>query len=140
MSKQQTGSCLCGGVSFQLSAGPLALTWCHCAMCRKFHGHAMPAVNVELAQLEWAAGAEANVLWHSSSKLGRRGSCRRCGSALFFREEGRPDIAIAAGALDNPTRVMVADHIYSVDKGDWYDLPDDGLPRHEGDSPDSAGA
>ena len=34
-----TGSCLCGAVRFEV-AGPLRdVVECHCAMCRKTHGH-----------------------------------------------------------------------------------------------------
>ncbi|MDA8001448.1 MAG: GFA family protein [Alphaproteobacteria bacterium] len=135
----QTGSCLCGAVSFRINAAPLRLAWCHCSMCRKFFGHAMASVNVDDTLIEWSAGAEARVAWFASSARGRRGSCRRCGSALFCRDEGDAHVSVAAGALDNPVAVFVKDHIYTADKGDWYELPDDGLPRHRGDRPQLKG-
>ncbi|MDA7984537.1 MAG: GFA family protein [Alphaproteobacteria bacterium] len=131
----QSGSCLCGAVSFEFAGGPFPLTWCHCSMCRKFHGHAMPAIAVANDTIKWSDGAQDHIAWFVSSEKGRRGSCRRCGSALFYREEGEKHIAIVAGAIDDPTNFVVDDHIYAADKGDWYELPDDGLPHHEGDWP-----
>ena len=62
----------------------------------------------------------------------RRGFCADCGSSLFWDAPGRGYIAIAAGSVDGDTGVRTAAHWYTSQKGDWYDLPDDGLPRHEG--------
>jgi hypothetical protein len=34
------GQCLCGAVTFEVSAELGMVTHCHCSMCRKFHGSA----------------------------------------------------------------------------------------------------
>ncbi|MGR4000439.1 MAG: GFA family protein [Alphaproteobacteria bacterium] len=135
MVEEQKGSCLCGAVSFRVRGGPFPLTWCHCSMCRKFHGHAMAAVALANDKIEWGDGSEAQIFWYASSEKGRRGSCKGCGSSLFYREEGEGHTSVVAGAIDNPTCIAEEDHIYTADRGDWYGLPDDGLPHYEGDWP-----
>ena len=34
------GSCLCGGIRFEITGPPLWLSWCHCTRCRKVGGMA----------------------------------------------------------------------------------------------------
>lgn len=59
----------------------------------------------------------------------RRGFCRSCGSSLFWEAPESETISIAAGALDEPTRLHVAAHVYTSHAGDYYQFEDDGLPR-----------
>jgi hypothetical protein len=40
-------------------------------------------------------------------------------------------VSIAAGTLDEPTGLRVIAHWYVSQAGDYYELPEDGLPRHE---------
>ena len=61
----------------------------------------------------------------------RRGFCAECGSSLFWDSPGRDTVSIAAGTLDGPTGLSTAAHWYVSQAGDYYELPDDGLPRHE---------
>jgi hypothetical protein len=61
----------------------------------------------------------------------RRGFCVECGSSLFWEAPGRETISIAAGTLDGPTGLRLAGHSYVSQAADYYELPDDGLPRHE---------
>jgi hypothetical protein len=39
-------------------------------------------------------------------------------------------ISVAAGALDEPTGLRGAGHWFTEQAGDYYELPQDGLPRH----------
>lgn len=59
----------------------------------------------------------------------RRGFCRRCGSSLFWEPADGEVVSISAGTLDDPTRLHAAGHWYVSQAGDYYDLPEDGLPR-----------
>jgi hypothetical protein len=61
----------------------------------------------------------------------RRGFCGECGSSLFWDEAGDPKMAICAGTLDSPTGLNPKAHIYLGSKGDYYDVPDDGLLRRD---------
>ena len=46
------------------------------------------------------------------------------------------NLSIFAGALDQPNGLQGAGHIYCADKGDWYDLPEDGARRAPGHDPE----
>lgn len=61
----------------------------------------------------------------------RRGFCAECGSSLFWDPPERETISIAAGTLDGETGLRMASHWYVSQAADYYDIPDDGLPRHE---------
>ncbi len=47
------------------------------------------------------------------------------------RWNGHFSANIAAGTLDEPTGLKTIAHWYVSQAGDYYGLPDDGLPRHE---------
>lgn len=53
-----------------------------------------------------------------------------CGSSLFWDPIGRDWTAVAMGAFEAPTGARLAKHIYTADKGDYYDIEGD-LPKHE---------
>lgn len=130
MSATQTGSCLCGAISYRVT-GPLRpVVACHCRQCRKTSGHHVAATSVARDDIE-IAGA---VTWFASSPQARRGFCGTCGSNLFWDGPGS-HLSIFAGTLDGPTGLALAGHIFCADKGDYYSLSDD-LPRAPQDHPD----
>ena len=50
--KRTTGACLCGGVRYAVT-GPLRdVVLCHCAMCRRTHGHVAADTAAPTAALE----------------------------------------------------------------------------------------
>jgi hypothetical protein len=53
---------------------------------------------------------------------------------LFWQRGADERVAIMVGGLDQPTGLKLAGHIFIADKGDYYELPDDGLPRLDGSS------
>ena len=127
-----TGRCLCGAVRYEVN-GPLRdVLICHCEECRRWHGHVSACtaakrddlVLVEQAGLKWIDSP-------NSDARARRGFCGECGSSLFWDPPGRPTISIAAGTLDGHTGLRVTAHWYVSQAGDYYELPADGLPRHE---------
>ena len=127
-----TGRCLCGAVAYEVR-GPLRdVLICHCQECRRWHGHfsaSSAAAKEDLVLLE-----RRGLRWVASprSEAGaRRGFCAECGSSLFWDAPGRATISIAAGTLDAATGLRVVSHWYVSQAGDYYDVPDDGLPHHE---------
>jgi hypothetical protein len=132
MSKIQTGSCLCGEVKFRVD-GPLReVVFCHCGQCRKQTGLYYASTNAADKDLT-ITGAE-NITWYQSSDEGRRGFCKHCGSALFWKYVGQDYISIQAGSLDKPTELTLGYHIFCADKGDFYAINDD-LPQYAKASP-----
>ena len=125
------GSCLCGAVAFEVEGALNAPDGCHCRECRKWTGHYLASTDVPRTALT-VHGAE-NVAWYRSSEKVRRGFCSRCGSALFFDPLDREKhdwTGIAMGAFDTPTETAMALHIFTAEKGDYYDIAD-GLPQNE---------
>ncbi len=121
------GSCLCGAVAFAVAvelAGPDA---CHCTQCRRWSGHVWASTDVPRSAL--AVEGEEKLSWFQSSEKVRRGFCSVCGSVLFWDPVGRDTIGVAMGAFEAPTGTRLAIHIFTADKGDYYDIAD-GLPQH----------
>lgn len=119
------GSCLCGGITFQVE-GPLAAPdACHCTACRKTSGHFWASTDVRRDALQ----IEGPVRWFQSSKAVRRGFCAACGSSLFWDPIHRDTLAVAMGAFDDATQTSLGLHIFVAEKGDYYRLGD-GVPQN----------
>jgi hypothetical protein len=120
------GSCLCGAVRFEVAAELPPPDACHCSICRRQSGHYWASSDVPRSSV--TVHGEENVTWYRSSDKVRRGFCRVCGSVLFFDPLHRDWTAIAMGAFDKPTGTRLHKHIFTADKGDYYDIAD-GLPQ-----------
>lgn len=126
-----TGSCLCGAVTFEVEGGLAPPDACHCEQCRRWTGHYLVSTDVSRAALRVIG--EERLRWYRSSARVRRGFCSDCGSSLFFDpldREAHDWIGIAMGAFDGPTETRLALHIFTAEKGDYYDIAD-GLPQNE---------
>jgi hypothetical protein len=124
------GSCLCGGVRYEVEEGAFGkVVHCHCSMCRKATGAAFRTrVAVRAAGFRWLAGEEL-VSRYASSPGEERSFCRVCGSTLptFFRE--RPEeIGLPLGTLDDDPGVRPAAHVWVDSKAPWCTITD-GLPQ-----------
>jgi hypothetical protein len=118
-----TGSCLCGAVTYRVN-GPLRpVVACHCGQCRKTSGNYVTATSAQRDHVEITGTPQ----WYDSSETARRGFCPTCGSNLFWDGPGA-NLSIFAGTLDAPTEITLAGHIYCADKGDYYEVADD-LPK-----------
>ena len=121
------GSCLCGAVSFEVAGALPPPDACHCSQCRRQSGHFWASTDVPRDALTIRGGEHLS--WFRSSSRVRRGFCSICGSVLFWDPLERDVIAVAMGAFDPPTGTRLAKHIFTADKGDYYEIAD-GLPRH----------
>lgn len=119
-----SGHCLCGAVTFRTEAPPEGASACHCSQCRRQSGHIWGSAYVPTEALE----IEGPVKWFESSANGRRGFCPNCGSFLFWRDVTEGTTSFALGALEAPTGLRLSKHIFTADKGDYYDIAD-GLPQ-----------
>lgn len=129
MNETHTGACLCGAVRFT-ARGPLrGVVYCHCAQCRRQTGHHCAATNVRDKDLD-VEGAPG-LTWYRASATARRGFCATCGSALFWKGDGLDSTSIMAGSFDRPSGLKGAMHIFTADRGDYYDIADD-LPQFDG--------
>lgn len=135
MDEIHTGKCNCGAVRFR-TRGPLrGVIYCHCSQCRKQTGHYYAATNVPDANIVIEGGD--NLTWYDSSSFARRGFCRLCGSAMFWKPLDHPYVSVLAGVFDEPTGLSGLCHIFMADKPGYYEV-NDGLPKFTASTPDVA--
>jgi hypothetical protein len=101
---------------------------CHCSLCRKQSGHYFASTDVPKAAV--AIRGEDKLAWFQSSAKARRGFCATCGSSLFWDPLFRDWIGVAMGAFDGDTGTSLHLHIFTADKGDYYEIAD-GAPQYE---------
>ena len=78
------GSCLCGGVAFEIMGPPLRVIHCHCMRCRKARGTAN-ATNLilPLTGLRFVRGAELLTKFQlPGAQFFGHAFCRVCGSSM----------------------------------------------------------
>jgi len=122
-----SGSCLCGGVTFNIKELSRPVVACHCTQCRKTSGNYVAATRCENKDLEIVS--DDTLSWYRSSPEAERGFCHVCGGNLFWRQIGSDATSIMAGPLDGPTGLVTSAHIYVEDAGDYYELNDD-VPKY----------
>lgn len=122
------GSCLCGGVRFELAGTPQFINHCHCSMCRKVHGAAFGSfLHADASGFRWLAG-QSQVENYQSSPENVRAFCRVCGSNMPVLEEEDTHVIIPAGSLDDDPIVRPVVHIHTASKAPWYEITD-ALPQ-----------
>lgn len=124
-----SGGCLCGAVRYRLKGQPSRTTVCYCTQCQKQTGSPVPAmVTYELENFELVVGTPAVF---RSSALATRQFCDRCGSALFWRGDGRAEVDIFMGTLDDPSPMPAPSlELWTVHRVKWL-AHLDGTESHE---------
>ena len=120
------GHCLCGDVSFVTRTPLKGACVCHCSQCRRQSGHLWASAHAPERDVD----ISGPVAWYEASPSARRGFCPRCGSVLFWKAHDEDTISVALGALDQPTGLRLERHIFTADKGDYYDIAD-GVPQRQ---------
>ena len=124
-------SCLCGGITYEIT-GPLQRArYCHCTNCRKFSGTAYAAWGlVETAHL---VISQANTgLGKYDSGNGLRVFCNTCGSPVWYEPTRLPQYrGIPLGVIDDDDGVPKPEmHVWMKSKVSW-DCVSDALPQHD---------
>jgi hypothetical protein len=121
-----TGGCLCGAVRYAVARPLRDVVLCHCAMCRKTHGHigAYTVAPKDALTLIESRGLK----WYRSSEIARLGFCRECGASVFWERFVGDFVSIAAGTLDAPTGLATTLQIYVAHAGDYYAI-DPAIPQ-----------
>jgi hypothetical protein len=126
------GSCLCGGVTFELAEAPETLRYCHCESCKKLSG-SIGTVNgrVPSRAIRILEGEDLLQTFQPSEGSAKT-FCLACGSNLFGG--GWPDsptASVRASAIDDAFAARPSAHIFVRSLAAWETLPEDGLERHE---------
>ena len=127
------GSCLCGGVQFEIdrAVGPFEL--CHCSRCRKASGSAFVAgLGVKVQDFRLLSGSELIQTYEAPIRehppAYRVAFCSRCGSPVPSPPVGATWFEIPAGLLDTDPILRPDKHIFVDRKSDWFPISDS-LPQ-----------
>jgi hypothetical protein len=124
---RRSGGCLCGAVRYEV-CGPLRdVLICHCSQCRRVHG--TPAAFSGAPEERFRLLEARGLAWYRSSDIAERGFCRDCGSSLFWRPLGKGRLSFTPGSLDDGHGLRCSAHVFTASKGDYYEIPEDGLRR-----------
>src|SRR3954447_24140273 len=125
------GSCLCGGVRFELLAPPEPATHCHCTRCRKTSGtYGSVGARIPSEDFRLLAGEELLRVWQADAEAGPKVFCSQCGPTLFGGERpGGPAVRGRFGAPDADPGVRPVRRIHVASAAPWLAVPDDGLER-----------
>ncbi|WP_448950536.1 GFA family protein [Labrys neptuniae] len=123
-----TGSCLCGGVRYEVRGALTPVGACHCSQCAKTSGNYLVSSDCDNDDL--VLTAKETLRWYRSSERAERGFCSNCGGNLFWRAFGAGQTSITAGTIDPPTGLTVVRHIHVGSKSDYY-LIADGVEQRE---------
>ena len=127
------GSCLCGGIRFEIAkaVGPFEL--CHCSRCRKASGSAfVSGLGVHTGDYRLLQGQEL-IRTYDAPILERPPAyrttfCSRCGSPVPNPDPGSEWFEIPVGLLDGDPELRPDKHIFIEDKASWFTITDN-LPQ-----------
>ena len=126
-----TGSCLCGGVRYELTEPLTGASYCHCTRCQRRTGTAASA-NAAAApgSLRITAGEELVAGWDPGDGGAVKCFCTRCGSALWSHNPTTGGYGVRLGTRDPDPGIRPELHQYVANAAAWEPIPDDGLPRY----------
>jgi len=126
------GSCLCGGVQFEIAQPLETARYCHCTSCKKLSG-SIGTANARASSdaVRVVAGREL-LRTYQPPEGSAKTFCSTCGSNLFGG--GWPDSAqcsVRLSAIDDSFDVRPSAHLFVRSVAAWETLPDDGLERFD---------
>ncbi|SDZ51671.1 GFA family protein [Pseudomonas sp. NFIX28] len=125
------GSCLCGGVRYEINGELTDVLNCHCSMCRKLHAAAF-RTRAKVRSQDWKTlSGEQLLSFYESSPGEWKSFCSVCGSSLFTRFDANPDVlGFPLGTLDSDPQVSASRHVFVGSKAPWFTITDD-LAQHD---------
>ena len=128
---ERTGSCLCGSVTYRLTADPIASRVCWCRDCQRIASNGTVNAIVPSAAIEVTGEMGEYLRTAASGNEVRRRFCPACGSHLFANSSARPSLTVVrAGTLDDPSSIKPTANIWAASAPAWACL-DDSLERIE---------
>src|SRR5262245_65660107 len=115
----RSGGCQCGAVRYQLAAEPVALYVCHCRECQKQSASAF-GISVITPRDGFRLTRGTPKLWSRSTDSGNQlecAFCPDCGSRLWHRRVGGPDlIGVQGAAAGQPVDPPRGAHLWAAPK------------------------
>ena len=114
--------CLCGSVRFSAEAVERETGVCHCRMCQRWAAGPFFAVSCG-DSVAFDADDELEV--YQSSGWAERGFCRRCGTSLFWKLQGKAEYQVSMLAIEGDRNFAFTSEIFVDEKPDTYSFADD---------------
>ena len=126
-----TGSCLCGGIRYEIHGEVGEILQCHCQRCRKSNGTAF-ATNASVLKTDFKITQGEHLLKKfASTATTQRCFCSECGSPIISIKAETPDsYRLRLGTLDTPLQHKPTQHIFVAYKAEWDTISDD-LPQFD---------
>lgn len=127
------GSCLCGGVAYEVSppAAGLQIGLCSCRSCRKAHAAPFNVyASVPRESFRWLRGADKARIYQSSPGKNRH-FCSVCGSQLIAEHPGEATVLLRVALLDDDPGTRPVEHIFRSQRVPWCDWESLGIARYE---------
>ncbi len=123
----QTGRCLCGQISYELTGDVIATAVCHCDHCQRQSGGAF-SVNLIAMENQLSVSGELTTFEdrgeNDDAVYVYRRFCGSCGSPIYSAMiEPAGLIAVKAGTLDDKSAVAPNVEAWCEHKQPWVDLP-----------------
>jgi hypothetical protein len=125
-----TGSCLCGGVTYEMRA-PLRMYNCHCSRCRKGRS-AAHTTNLFTNADDFAFTSGTELVAEYKVPEAQRFAvafCTRCGGEVPRQSKERGIVNIPAGTLDTDPGMRPQANIYVESKAVWFEISD-AIPQY----------
>ena len=125
-----SGGCACRAIRYECVAAPLVSWTCHCRDCQRASGGAFaPLLYVAAATLTITGESKYYEVKAESGRIFSRGFCPECGSPVFVKPNGRPEIiGMWAASLDDPSWYRPLAAIWAASAQPW-DTLNPRLPR-----------
>lgn len=126
------GSCLCGGIAYEVSEPFKVVYNCHCSRCRKARAAAHNTNGfTSIDGVRFLNGEELLVHYKvPKAKFFIQTFCRVCGSGMPSLRKDRSIAVIPLGSLDDDPGRGADGHIFAGSKAPWYEITDD-LPQFD---------
>ncbi|WP_428796285.1 GFA family protein [Vibrio kasasachensis] len=115
------GSCLCGGVSIEVTGPIKHVMYCHCDMCRKAHGSSFASFGL-VSEDDFQISGTKNIRSYKSSANVTRTFCNVCGSNIEWSDHSEFNSgcrSFALGLLDTDFAPDSEEHIFVSSAPEW---------------------
>ncbi len=130
-STSQKGRCLCGRVTFSVSAAPLGVGNCHCRSCQRATG--APFFTEAVFPYE-ALTIQGDLMQHTSiadsGANAHRAFCPHCGALMIAYGDNPEIVAVSVSAFDDPSPYAPQLDIWLSEAQPWVRL-DPNTVKHE---------
>jgi hypothetical protein len=127
-----SGSCLCGGVRFEVTEPFLHTTFCHCEFCKRISGsYGTVSGRANTSAIHVLEGGELLTSFTPEGGSAKT-FCSVCGSNLFgggWPESETSSVRLASFGLEYDRKPEA--HTFVRSLAMWEIAPDDALPQYE---------